>query len=175
VFKDCSGKRSTARVRKPVQQFTFDVMLSEILDWTTDSEGAEFEDPISAAPGEIFSVKAMFGDESDVPDNPLLAFAMLNDPDTLYLHEAQLELDFGKLVVAMEKEIIGQWDIGNFRLRKHSNLKKGTSILPGVWALKRKCWILSGEVHKHKARWNLDGPAASKCLAEIMMSLISFI
>jgi hypothetical protein len=36
-------------------------------------------------------------------------------------------------------------------------LKRGTPVLPGVWALKRKRRILSGEVYKHKARWNLDG------------------
>jgi hypothetical protein len=35
-------------------------------------------------------------------------------------------------------------------------LKRGTPVLPGVWALKRKRRILSGDVYKHKARWNLD-------------------
>ena len=58
---------------------------------------------------------------------------------------------------AMVKEFNGQWDNGNFKLIERKQLKRGTPVLPGVWALKRKRHILSGKVYKHKARWNLDG------------------
>jgi hypothetical protein len=37
------------------------------------------------------------------------------------------------------------------KFRKQTELKRGTPVLPGVWALKRKRCILSGEVYKHKA------------------------
>ena len=48
-------------------------------------------------------------------------------------------------------------DNGNFKLIKRSSLKKGTPVLPGVWALTRKRRILTVEIYKHKACWNLDG------------------
>jgi hypothetical protein len=75
------------RVRKLLKQFKFEAMVAEILDTTTDAEGAEFKDLHSPAPGEIFCMKAMFRDEAEAPDDPLLAFAASNDPNTLYLHE----------------------------------------------------------------------------------------
>ena len=99
----------------------------------------------------------MFGEEPDVPEHPLMAFAATNNSDTFCLHEAQREPDYKQFAEAMVKEIVNQWDNANFKLRLRSELKKGTPILPGMWALKRKCRILSGEVYKHKARWNLDG------------------
>ena len=84
----------------------------------------------------------MFGEEPDVPEHPLMAFAATNDPDTFYLHEAQREPDYKQFAEAMVKEIVNQWDNANFKLRLRSELKKGTPILPGVWALKRKRRIL---------------------------------
>jgi hypothetical protein len=44
---------------------------------------------------------------------------------------------------AMEAEIKNQWDNGNFRLIRRSDLEEGTPILPGVWALTRKQWVLT--------------------------------
>ena len=149
--------RRSNRTRRPVERFTFEAMLAEVLDLTTDALGAPFLNDPTAAPGEIFSYKAMFGEEPDIPEHPLMAFAATNDPDTFYLHEAQREPDYKQFAEAMVKEIVNQWDNANFKLRLRSELKKGTPILPGVWALKRKRRILSGEVYKHKARWNLDG------------------
>ena len=144
--------RRSNRVRKPVERFKFEAMLAEIMDTTTDSEGAEFEDPHSPAPGEIFCMKAMFGDDTEQPEHPLLAFGASNDPDTLYLHEAIRAPDKKQFKEAMVKEFNGQWDNGNFKLIEWKQLKRGTPVLPGVWALKRKRRILSGEVYKHKAR-----------------------
>jgi hypothetical protein len=96
------------RVRKPVEQFKFEAMLTEILDTTTDAGGAEFESPHSPAPGEIFSMKAIFGDETESPEHPLLAFSASKYPGTLYLHEAQRAPDFDKFRDATVKEIVGQ-------------------------------------------------------------------
>jgi hypothetical protein len=43
--------------------------------------------------------------------------------------------DFRK---AMEKEIVDQWDNGNFRLFNRKHVPPDKNILPGVWALRRK-------------------------------------
>jgi hypothetical protein len=124
--------RRSNRVKKPVERFKFEAMLAMILDTTTNAEGAEFKDPHSPAPGEIFCMKAMFGDDAESPEHPLLAFGMSNDPDTLYLHEAQHALHHKEFKEATVKEFTGLWDNGNFRLRKWTELKRGTPVLPGV-------------------------------------------
>ena len=56
----------------------------------------------------MFSYKAMFGEEPNVPEHPLLAFTGTNDPDTFYLHEAQREPDYKDFAKAMVKEIVNQ-------------------------------------------------------------------
>jgi chloramphenicol O-acetyltransferase len=99
-------------------------MLAAFLDLTTDALGSPFLNDPTAAPGEILSFKAMFGDEPDVPEHPMLAFAATNDLDTFYLREAQSEPDFKDFAEAMVKEIMNQWDNANFRLRRRSELKK---------------------------------------------------
>jgi len=58
---------------------------------------------------------------------------------------------------AMVKEIVDQWDAGNFVLRLRDELPRGTRILKMIWAFKRKRSALTGEITKHKARANLDG------------------
>ena len=149
--------RRSNRKRHPVERLMYEVLISEVLADTTDSEGAELEAESAPAPGEIFCLQTIFGTEDELPDDPLMAYAASMDPDTLYYHEAMREPDREKFQEAMEKEILSQWDNGNFSLKKRSELPPGTPILPGVWALKRKRRILTGEVYKHKGRWNLDG------------------
>jgi hypothetical protein len=53
---------------------------------------------------------------------------------------------------AMEKEIMDQWDNGNFRLFNQKQVPPDKSILPGVWALRRKRDSHTGVIKKHKAR-----------------------
>ena len=89
--------------------------------------------------------------------HPLTAMAASNDPDTLYLHQAMKEPDADEFRKAMCKEFGDQWDNGNFKLIRRKDLPKGARVLPGVWAFKRKRRVQTGEVYKHKARWNLDG------------------
>jgi hypothetical protein len=151
--------RCSNRNRRQVERFMINVMMSEILDNTTDVEGAEFDDPSSPAPAEIFCMQSVFGlEEEPHPDeDPLLAYAATNDPGTFYYHQVVHQLDFEQFQRAMEMEIENQWGNGNFKLIKRSGLKKGTPVLSGVWALTRKRRILTGKIYKHKARWNLDG------------------
>ena len=86
-----------------------------------------------------------------------VALGASNDPDVFYHHEAMRESDREHFLKAMEKEIIDQWDNGNFRLVPRSTVPKGKKILPGVWALRRKRDAHTGQIKKYKARWNLDG------------------
>ena len=104
--------RRSNRVRKPVERFKFEAMLAEVMDVTTDSEGAEFEDPSAPAPGEIFCMKTMFSDDTEQPEHPLLAFGASNDPDKLCLHEAMRAPDKKQFLEAMVKEFNGQRDNG---------------------------------------------------------------
>ena len=79
------------------------------------------------------------------------------DPDTMYLHEARREPDWPNFRDSMQEEIEGQMKHKNFRLRLKKELPPDTQVLPGVWVLKRKRKILTGEIYKWKARLNLDG------------------
>ena len=83
--------------------------------------------------------------------------AASSDPDVMYLHEARKEKDWPQFQEAMQQEIDGQIQHKNFRLRKRADIDTSTPILPGVWVLKRKRKILTGEIYKWKARLNLDG------------------
>lgn len=64
-----------------------------------------------------------------------------SDPDTLYLWEAKKEPDYEKFQEAMQKEIEGHTQRGNWKLRLCSSLLEGATILPAVWAIKHKCRI----------------------------------
>ena len=57
--------RRSNRNRRQVERYMIDAMMSEILDNTTDAEGAEFEDPASPAPAEIFCMQSIFGLEEE--------------------------------------------------------------------------------------------------------------
>ena len=87
-----------------------DAMMSEVLDNTSDAEGAEFEDPASPAPAEIFCMQSIFGleEEPHPDDDPLLAYAATNDPDTFYYHQAAHQPDFEEFRRAIELEITNQ-------------------------------------------------------------------
>jgi hypothetical protein len=46
---------------------------------------------------------------------------------------------------------------GNYTLMLRSQVPRDRSILPSVWAMKRKRDIRTGKVKKWKARLNIDG------------------
>ena len=90
-------------------------------------------------------------------EETLVCEAATADPDTFYLHEARREKDWPKFQEAMQIEVDGQMRNKNFKLRLRSSLPAGTQVLPGVWVLKRKRRLLTGQIYKWKARLNLDG------------------
>jgi hypothetical protein len=156
---DQTVRRST-RTRIPVVGNRLSDLANEVLLATSVQDNDLAEDPKPSAPaqGEIFCESALFPfDLIPFEDDPLLAYGASNDPDVFYYHEAMREPDAAEFQKAMEEEIEGQWDNGNFRLFKRADVPTDKNILPGVWALRRKREILTNAVKKYKARWNLDG------------------
>ena len=136
----------------------------DVLGATTDANHEECDEPESAAAGEIYSYSTLFPLHDEVFQDPIYAFAALADPDTLYHHKAMREPDAEQFKEAMVKEFCDQWDNENFVLKKQSEIPDDARLLPGVWAMKRKHKVLTGEVYKHKARLNLDGSKQVKDL-----------
>ena len=58
---------------------------------------------------------------------------------------------------AMNKEIAEQMNHGNFKVMKRSSLPPRETVLPAVWQMKRKRYIMTQEIIKHKARLKIDG------------------
>ena len=86
-----------------------------------------------------------------------MAFAASADPDTMYLHEAMKQPDKKQFVEAMEKEIQDHSKRKHWELVHRSTIPKGTTVLPGVWSMKRKRDIKTREIKKWKARLNIHG------------------
>jgi len=108
--------------------------------------------------GEIFSMQNMF--PHPIEQHPLReihANSATTDPDVMYLHEAMKAPDKDKFVEAMDKEISGQVGNKNFSIILRSDMPEGATLLPAVWAMRRKRRIATREVYKWKARLNIDG------------------
>ena len=133
-----------------------DAMCIEIMEMTTDAEGAEIQMEGAPVPGELFAYSSLFPIDDDMDEDPILAYAASADPDTLYYHEVMREPDADQFREACVKEFSDQWDNRNFLLKRGSEIPEDARILPGVWAMKRKRKVLTGEVYKHKVRLNLD-------------------
>jgi len=100
--------------------------------------------------------------EFEINENPLLAFAASADPDTMYYHEAMKEPDKEEFIKAMVREVEGQQANGNWTIVKADTIPEGATVLPSVWAMKRKRRIATQEVYKWKSRLNLDGSKQQK-------------
>ena len=105
-------------------------------------------------PNEILSLSTLFSyEDHDV----LMAYGATNDPDTLYYHEAMAAPDRKEFIKSMIVELQGQMDMGVFTLKQRSELPSDATILPAVWAMRRKRKQTTGEVYKHKSRLNIGG------------------
>jgi hypothetical protein len=100
-------------------------------------------------------------DES-APEDPIAAFSTSADPDTMYYHEAMKEPDKAQFLEAMVKEVRDHTEAKNWEVIPKSRVPEGHRISPGVWAMKRKGKIKTGEVYKWKARLNFDGSKQEK-------------
>jgi hypothetical protein len=95
--------------------------------------------------------------EQEDYSHPITAMKSTSDPDTMYLWQAQKEEDFPQFQAAMQKEIDDHTSRGNWKLIPRKDLPKGATVLPSVWAMKRKRRISTREIYKWKARINIDG------------------
>lgn len=80
-----------------------------------------------------------------------------NNPDVMYLHNALKQPDRKQFIEAMRKEVSMQSKSGNWNIVHRSKVPRNASILPAVWAMRRKRRIATGEIYKWKARLNIDG------------------
>ncbi len=94
--------------------------------------------------------------EQEDYSHPITAMKSTSDPDTMYLWKAQKEEDFPQFQAAMQKEIDDHTSRGNWKLVPRKDLPKGATVLPSVWAMKRKRRISTREIYKWKARINID-------------------
>lgn len=108
-----------------------------------------------------YEILSSYVNDNDI-DDEIVAYAASKDPDTMYLHQAMQEPDKEKFLEAMHKEVQGQINNGNFTLVHIKDVPTNASILPAVWAMKRKRRIETGEVYKWKARLNIDGSKQTK-------------
>jgi hypothetical protein len=67
-----------------------------------------------------------------------LAFTASSDPDVLYYHEAMAAHDHVQFRKAMEEEIQGQTNNGNWKVIQRSSISKHTRVLPAIWAMRCK-------------------------------------
>jgi Reverse transcriptase (RNA-dependent DNA polymerase)/GAG-pre-integrase domain len=128
---------------------------------------------ISKPPDRLINAYACELQQSEVPyeifasicendERGWVAYAASKDPDTMYLHQAMQQPDKDQFLEAMVKEVEGQMSNGNFAIVHIDEVPQGATILPAVWAMRRKRRIGTGEIYKWKARLNIDGSKQTK-------------
>ena len=95
-------------------------------------------------------------------ENPRLAYAASADPDTMYLHEALKQPDRHKFIEAMHKEVQDHIEKGIWEIYPKGKVPDKATIVPMVWAMKRKRRIATGEPYKWKARLNSTGVSSER-------------
>jgi Reverse transcriptase (RNA-dependent DNA polymerase) len=92
-------------------------------------------------------------------DDPIdfCAYKATSDPDTMYMHEALNQPDAQEFKKAMVKEVQDHTTRNHRIVIDKTDVPKGETILPAVWAMKRKRRIATRQVYKWKARLNLGG------------------
>lgn len=125
----------------------------------TELERPSHSDPYFVA----FEALAVPRDEQFQQNDPLSIFtASHSDPDTMWYHEAMQQDDRKQFIQAAQKEVEDQTNNGNWIIVHRSKVPEGATVLPAVWAMKRKRRIKTREVYKWKARLNLDGSKQTK-------------
>ena len=107
-----------------------------------------------AVPGEILAMGTVLQTQERAI---LMACAATADPDTMYFHQAMSEPDSEFFLKAAAREFASLLENGVFEFIPASQVPKGMTIFPSVWAMKRKRKVRSREVYKYKARLTLDG------------------
>jgi Reverse transcriptase (RNA-dependent DNA polymerase)/GAG-pre-integrase domain len=117
-----------------------------------------------------------------------LAMNASSDPDIMYLDKALKAPDRVEFVKAMEKEVRAHTESKNWRIIPRAKVPAHQTVLPAVWAMRRKRNIKTQEVYKWKARLNVHGgkqvkglnywetyaPVASWASIRLVMNLAAF-
>jgi hypothetical protein len=77
--------------------------------------------------------------------------------DIMYLYQALRQPDARDFVEAVIKEINGHINNNNCKLISRAEVPEDTKVVPSVWAMRRKQFLTTGRVTKHKSRLNLHG------------------
>jgi len=100
--------------------------------------------------------------EQCMTSNPFAFSATLADEDTMYLNQAKKEPDWKQFHEAMIKEIKDHTDGKHWEVVPRDSMPKGHRAMRGVWSMKRKRRVGTGEVYKWKARLCIDGSSQEK-------------
>lgn len=100
--------------------------------------------------------------QESMTENPFAFAATAADEDTMYLHQARKEPDWNEFQQAMVKELKDHADGEHWEVIPRSEVPKGQKIMRGVWSMKRKRRVGTGEVYKWKARLCIDGSSQKK-------------
>ena len=98
--------------------------------------------------GEIFCLSTIYPRENNLKENPLQAFKVTSDPDTMYLHEAMNDPDRKELITAIVKEVTYHMENGKYSIIPKSQVPTGATILPAVWKMKRWQGIKTRAINK---------------------------
>ena len=95
-------------------------------------------------------------------ENPFAFAATAADEDTMYLHQARKEEDWKEFHKAMIKELQDHTNGGHWKVIRKDEVPAGQKIMRGVWSMKRKRRVGTGEVYRWKARLCIDGSSQQK-------------
>ena len=115
------------------------------------------DDDAGTAEGELLCYSNIVNPEGEENRNDVHIMAASADPDTMMWHEAMREPDRAEFRAAAQKEWDDQHNNGNFVFVEKSNVPDNATLLPAVWAMRRKRDIRTRQVKKYKARLNVDG------------------
>ena len=79
------------------------------------------------------------------------------DPDTLSFRDAMAQPDREEFIKAMVDEVADHEKRKHWELYPRKQVPKGHPIARGVWSMRRKRRLTTGEVYKHKSRLTYDG------------------
>jgi len=114
---------------------------------------------------------------------PLLAYAMSNDPDILTVDRAMRAPDAEQFRAEMSREFNAHCDKGHWVFVRRDSIPHGTKVLPPVWAMRRKrsrptgscCWRSSAAVCRpplNKCCWPQRAWPESEALSTLHDSYI---
>ena len=139
VQQDATQQRTSGRTRRPTQR----------LVESRQQENIAFTMEVADEHMDEFIVQQALRDP--------IAFKSKSDPDTLYYHQAMQAEDHEEFRKSAKAEIDAHTTNGHWQLTPKSQVPSHHTILPAIWAFKRKRRIATGEIYKWKARINIHG------------------